>query len=168
MVAAFALAACESTRDAVDRNMITRDETKQIAEQPFKDFNLTHDEIPALLQTAVANPYAAPKPYRCGQIVKEVEALDALLGPDFDTPHDADSGITRQKAMDAARDGASSWIPFRGLVRWASGADRHAREMRRAILAGQVRRAYLKGLKEKLSCRAAPVQQTASLPDRKH
>jgi hypothetical protein len=40
--------------------------------------------------------------------------------------------------------------------------------MRRAILAGQVRRAYLKGLKEKLSCRAAPVQQTASLPDRKH
>jgi len=136
--AAFALllAGCESTREKVDQNMITRDETRQIAEQPFKDVNLTHDEIPPLLQAAVENPYAPPKPYRCDAIQHEVADLAVVLGPDFDDPHDPNSGVTREKAMDLARNAASSWIPFRWVVRWASGADRHAREMRRAVLAG--------------------------------
>jgi hypothetical protein len=148
----------------VDKNMITRDETRTIAAQPFKDFNLTHDEIPLSLQVAMANPYAPPKPYRCDEIQIEVADLNTLLGPDFDTPHDPDSGVTRAKLLDAARNEASSWIPLRSLVRWASGADRHAREMRRAVLAGQVRRAYLKGLREKLRCRVVTADRKAAPP----
>jgi hypothetical protein len=48
--------------------------------------------------------------------------------------------------MDARRGEASGWIPLPSMVRWATGPDRHAREMRRAMLAGNVRRGYLKGV----------------------
>lgn len=37
-------------------------------------------------------------------------------------------------------------IPFRGVVRRVSGADRHAKAVERAYQAGRLRRAFLKGL----------------------
>lgn len=170
-LAAFAalslvLGGCETMRDArkkVDDNMITRDETTAIAEQPLKDFNVMHDEVPQELQVLVTNPYAPPKPYRCDTIQRELVSLRVLIGPDFDEPHDPNAGVTRGKLLDMAEGTASSWIPFRNVVRWATGADRHQREMKRAILAGQVRRAYLKGIGAKLNCQTTVVdRQTAS------
>ena len=43
-------------------------------------------------------------------------------------------------------------IPFRGVVRKLSGAESHDRLVQSAIIAGNVRRAYLKGLGEARGC----------------
>jgi len=88
--------------------------------------------------------------------------LDSILGPDLEGQPGASSRpiISRESAersaRSAARGAASSWIPFRGFVRELTGAERHSRAVKEAVLAGMVRRAYLKGLREQLQCRAPP------------
>ena len=47
---------------------------------------------------------------------------------------------------------ASDAIPFRGWVRKLTGAERHDSFVQAAIIAGGVRRAYLKGLGEARGC----------------
>jgi hypothetical protein len=68
-----------------------------------------------------------------------------------------------EAALDAIADFASRVIPYRGWVRRLSGAESHQKRMRAAISAGEVRRAYLKGLGEQLRCAppAAPVRKKA-------
>ena len=58
-----------------------------------------------------------------------------------------------EKGASAARDKAVSIVssktnilPFRGAIRYVSGADRHTRAVARAYDAGKLRRAFLKGL----------------------
>ena len=47
---------------------------------------------------------------------------------------------------------ANALIPWQGVVRFVSGADARDRRVRRAIIAGATRRAYLKGLGEEKGC----------------
>jgi hypothetical protein len=58
------------------------------------------------------------------------------------------------------RSGAQSLVPFRGFMRTLSGAERADRIVRESIIAGGVRRAFLKGLGLHLKCPqpAAPTQ----------
>ncbi|MDP3591056.1 MAG: hypothetical protein Q8R94_04200, partial [Phenylobacterium sp.] len=56
-------------------------------------------------------------------------------------------------ALGAVAGLASSVIPFRSRVRQLSGAERHDSLVTDAVLAGAVRRAYMKGLGEAKSCR---------------
>jgi len=51
-----------------------------------------------------------------------------------------------------AKGGVSSVIPYRGVVRQLTGAEKRARSRNDALLAGTVRRAYLKGYAEMLRC----------------
>ena len=46
----------------------------------------------------------------------------------------------------------SDFIPFRSLVREATGASEHERKLRSAFQGGVARRAYLKGVGAQLGC----------------
>jgi hypothetical protein len=86
----------------------------------------------------------------------DIQALDAVLGADLDTPPPPnDPGLIERGgdvAVDALRSAAGSVVPFRGWVRKLSGAERYERSVIAAIAAGTVRRAYLKGLGQAQAC----------------
>lgn len=126
--------------------------------QPLQDFNLQKVEIPHVLRSAIAEPYK-PAPRDCAGIAREVVALDAVLGVDLDRdPVEPDH--VGEFMEGAVRDFATSWIPFRSIVRGASGAAAHSRKAELAIVAGGIRRGYLKGAGERAGCKppAAPLR----------
>ena len=120
------------------------------ATSPLNDFNLSRDKVPDILLEARKNPYARSKHMRCPEIASKVGELDAVLGEDIDV---AERKGRKTGPGDIAKWAVGSFIPFRGLVREISGARRHEAEFRDAIVAGMMRRAYLKGLGEQKNCR---------------
>ncbi|MFT3996596.1 MAG: hypothetical protein QM667_04245 [Asticcacaulis sp.] len=120
---------------------------------PLGDLNLRKLDIPDILIAARNAPYELKGLETCAALSTEVTALDAVLGPDIDSPKSEDERNLTQKGQDmadrsavgAVRDASTGIIPFRGMVRKVSGADRHQRDIEAAIEAGQSRRAFLKG-----------------------
>jgi hypothetical protein len=141
----------------------TSDQVKQgsvqgAATTPLRDLNVMKVEIPDILLEAARDPYKRPpRNWRCATLVGLLRPLEAALGPDLDQPADDDRDLTdrgKSTALSVAGDLAGSAIPFRGVVRRLSGAASHDRRVQEAILAGSVRRAYLKGLGEARGCPA--------------
>ncbi len=88
----------------------------------------------------------------CGGLGSEIEALDAALGPDADVdPPSADRNDLGLRLVVA---GVRSAIPYFGWVRRLSGAERRERKVLAAREAGNIRRAYLKGLGQGIGCPA--------------
>lgn len=144
-VGTLVLAGCASQ----DVNQATK-----AAVTPLSDLNLVKEEIPAVLLSAKAHPYALPEDGQCDYLHTHIQELDAVLGPDLDAPasEHRPSLIERGaeeakgsfiKAIGRTTEGA---IPFRNWVRKLSGAERHSRKITAAITAGSIRRAFLKGL----------------------
>ncbi len=135
---------------------------------PLRDFNVVRIEIPPVLQAARENPYALPERLDCGALQFHIAQLDLVLGPDLDVPSDptnrslfARGGeAASNAALDAVRDATTGWIPFRNVVRRLTGASQAESDLKAAVLAGTVRRAYLKGLGETHGCAtpAAPMR----------
>ncbi|WP_234413647.1 hypothetical protein [Ideonella sp. A 288] len=152
------LSACASSPDKPGNGSVAGAVTA-----PLGDLNLVKADIPAPLQAALKAPYAPPAATGCAALAAEVQALDAVLGADLDTPPAADDpglvdrtgGQVGNAAVGALRGAAEGVVPFRGWVRKLSGAERYSREVAASIAAGAVRRAYLKGLGQSQSC-AAP------------
>ena len=128
---------------------------------PLEDFNLKRQEIPEILESAITKPYDLTGLDHCEAIAAEVSKLDSLLGKDFDEPPpppdqrtNTEKGreFANNSAVGALRNATRSIIPFRGIVRQVTGADRHQKEMDNAIQAGKVRRAYLKGVGMNKNC----------------
>jgi hypothetical protein len=138
----------------------------EAARTPFSDLNLMRQEIPAVLRSAHKAPYEIPVDPSCDGITKEVEALDAALGADLDTPATESNPSLIERGADALGDSASGaikgavegLIPYRSWLRKLTGAERYSREVLAAVAAGTVRRAYLKGIGQAQGCRepAAP------------
>ena len=127
----------------------------QAATTPLADLNIVRAEIPPVLAAAQKAPYAAPVDKGCTAIGTEVQALDAALGADLDTPTtDVNPSLIERSANDALRRTAEGVIPFRGWVRKLTGAERYSREVAAAIAAGTIRRAYLKGMGAAAGCDA--------------
>lgn len=134
----------------------------QAAVAPLSDLNLVQDKIPPLLQAAQKAPYALPADRSCQALAADIQALDAVLGADLDTPLSEDdpslldqgTGAAGDAAIGTVRSTTEGVIPFRGWVRKLTGAERHARAVSAAIAAGMVRRAYLKGLGQAAGCQA--------------
>ena len=127
----------------------------QVARQPLTDFNLSETEIPEILTRIAAAPYAPPAKSTCPALHGEIDAITQVVGPDVDPASPGESGITDragEAAWGTARGAAEGWIPFHGVVRELSGAAAHDRQVQRAILAGFVRRAYLRGLAASWRC----------------
>jgi hypothetical protein len=123
---------------------------------PLNDLNVVRAEIPPVLLAAQKAPYAAPADKTCAALATDVQALDAVLGADLDTPHtEGKPSLIERGGSQVLQSAAEGVIPFRGWVRKLSGAERYSREVAAAIFAGTVRRAYLKGLGGAAGC-AAP------------
>jgi hypothetical protein len=128
--------------------------------------------IPAVLLEAQRAPYAEPADGTCAGIEAQVIALDAVLGADLDTPQTPinrsliDRGATAatQAATQQVRGAAESVVPFRGWVRYLSGAERYSREVVAAIAAGTARRSYLKGMGYVRGCRPPAAPATSDRP----
>ncbi len=128
------------------------------ATTPITDLNLQKDEIPDILKQARKDPYDHTGLRRCSEIASAVGELDAILGDDLDI---AERKGGKLGAGEIAQMAVGSFIPFRGLIREISGAKGHEREFRDAIVAGMMRRSYLKGLGQQKGCRypARPATQ---------
>ncbi|WP_374570433.1 hypothetical protein [Phenylobacterium sp.] len=170
ILAGAALAvACQTTQGAEAREppapeaATTTDTMGDAMRQPLTDLNIAPEEIPTALKEAAAAPYAAPADGPCAAIAEEIGRLDGALGPDLDAAAPAEPGQGVKLAAGALRSLTTGWIPFRGVLRHLTGAEAHAEAVREAVLAGAVRRAYLKGLGEKQGCTppAAPQRQPA-------
>ena len=136
-------------------------------EVPLEDLNLKREKIPKELRR-VERVYPDVPPESCFMIAFEIRELNAVLGPDEDDPSDPEEALSlraraKARAGDVARDGvkdvAADQIPFRDLIRRASGAKRHARKRDEAYIRGAARRTYLKGLGDAMGCDDARVKR---------
>lgn len=116
---------------------------------PLTDLNLAQEEVAQVLLEARAEPYSRRGITGCNDILREVGNLDAVLGDDFDTDPPTERGIS---VTNLAQRVLGSFIPFRGVIRELSGARAQEFELREAIAAGLMRRAYLKGIGQEMDC----------------
>lgn len=141
----------------------TRAEFEDAALAPLSDLNLRRTPIPERL-AAIETPYG-PVSLNCIDIASEVESLTMILGPDLDyqpPPDEAEdddedlsdmaSDEATNYALDTVESTTTSFIPFRSVVRRATGATAHEKALRRAYEIGMQRRAYIKGVGRALSC----------------
>lgn len=166
IVAAGLIAGCST---AVDR---TQAGLGDAAMAPLTDLNLRRTEVPALLE-AIKSPYEPIPVVRCQEIGVAVAELTNILGPDSDAPPAPEASLADQAGSGAAdltlntvSSTMTDFIPFRSVVREASGASAHARKLRAAYERGVARRAYLKGVGAQLGCAppAAPEPNAGMTP----
>lgn len=122
-----------------------QDQVGDAMQQPFRDISWMREDPPEILKHAVLEPYRLAEEIQCEEIMSEIIALDLLLGPDVD-----EYEVDEQSGGDAfglAADAVASFIglPFRGVLRWVSGADEREKVLADAILSGVARRSFLKG-----------------------
>jgi hypothetical protein len=129
----------------------TRDGFSDAALSPLEDLNLKRREIPPLL-AAMESPYHLPAELTCEELDRKIAELDGVLGPDWDAPKPDERLKTEvlgdeaaEAALGAVESGVTGWIPFRGLIRKATGAESHEKKYNRAYKIGAQRRTYLKG-----------------------
>lgn len=146
------------SRIAADTVTGTAEGAWHTVQMPFEDLGFKEQPIPEKLQVIQKNPYNLPKETTCEEIRKELDELDRLLGPDVCTPENP-TGLMPTRKGEYVEDGASAirnqavgivddyvGLPFRGIIRRLSGAERHAKEVVKAYQAGNLRRAFLKGI----------------------
>jgi hypothetical protein len=160
-------------------DQLKRESVQGAATTPLRDLNVVRAKIPEVLLQAMDDPYARPpRTFKCAALAALIRPLDEVLGPDIDRLPVGDENLMdrgKSSALGVAGDLAAGAIPFRGVVRKLSGAEAHDRLVQSAIIAGNVRRAYLKGLGESKGCmppatpsheRAAMKQAESNLPMR--
>lgn len=157
-----ALTACASvssnSSDTVDT---TSEGLGEAVLSPLEDVNIKRDEIPIVLR-GLLGPYPLEAPESCTAIAAHVRDLNAALGPDEDDPEAQEDESLGEKAgegtLSVISSAASDIIPFRSVVRYATGATAHEAKVRAAYERGIARRAYLKGIGQIRGCEppAAP------------
>jgi putative hemolysin len=143
LLAAAALAGCATQARQGERDV------GDAVQQPMRDLSLIRDMAPPSLTQAAVAPYAAPAAVNCAALRGQLVELDTALGPDVDTPAES-SDTMSGLAGDLVR--GALGLPFRGIVRRVTGAEQRDAAYRRAVLAGMVRRGYLKGRLAEISC----------------
>lgn len=137
-------------------DQVKRESVQGAVSAPLRDLNVVRTDIPEILLKSLADPYARPPAkWSCRTLINLILPLEEALGPDIDKlPGDDPTLSERGKstALGLGADLASGAIPFRGVVRRVTGAAAHDQLVQNALLAGSVRRAYLKGLGESKGC----------------
>jgi hypothetical protein len=153
LAAALVLVGCTTSGSPTNRP----DAVTGAVQQPFKDLNLVREQTPPVLEAAAKAPYVEMQPLDCAAVRAELAALDHELGPDFDAAEN------RNDAILAGALRSAMGLPFRGVVRKITGAQKRDERREHAILAGIARRGFLKGVDRK-SCNAPPSVQAAETP----
>ena len=120
----------------------------------MSDVNLVHAKIPPVLAQARMRPYVVPEDQTCEALAADVRILDEVLGPDVDArDSESDAGSVERgsaavghEAVGALQGVAEDLVPFRHWVRKLSGAEHYSKKVAAAIVAGTVRRGFLKGI----------------------
>jgi hypothetical protein len=110
------------------------------------------EDPPEVLKRAATAPYDLAADAACVSILDEIAALNGILGPDLDAAETAGRSAGAGMASGLIR--STFGVPFRGVVRRVTGADRREEALKAAILAGVARRAFLKGVARADSCQA--------------
>lgn len=142
-----------------------KSELIETASIPLNDFNIIRPKIPLILEDSHLGPYELPVNTSCDYLNSYVAALDQALGPDVDAPkEEMDESLwergtetVEDYSTDALERAVRGLIPFRSWIRLLSGAESHSALIDRTVASGVVRRAYLKGLRQALSCPMPPV-----------
>jgi hypothetical protein len=145
LAAVLLLAGCATSGSPADQP----DAITGAVQQPFKDLNIVREQTPPVLEAAAKAPYVEIQPLNCDAVRAELAALDKELGPDFDAAENKNDDILAGALRSAMG------LPFRGVVRRISGAQKRDQKREHAILAGIARRGFLKGVDRK-SCTAPP------------
>ncbi|WP_448585836.1 hypothetical protein [Thermaurantiacus sp.] len=127
-------------------------EVAAILAQPGRDLGIVPTRIPEFLEQLMQNPYSRENARSCREIRQGIAQLSAVIGPDLDEAARADEP-ERRVVRAGLRASVSSVVPFRGLVREATGAAEADRRRARAIDAAIARRGFLRGLAEARGCR---------------
>lgn len=141
------------TKGASAEDVDSLDDTPNFGEAvltPLGDINLRKAEIPYLL-ASMDNPYLMPADSSCQKLMVEIDKLTQLLGSDV-VDSDESKGSTRQVALNAVSSTVGGLIPFRSLIRTATGASKHDKEIERSYRKGVARRGYLKGIAAAKKC----------------
>jgi len=113
---------------------------------------LTGADVPPLLKDIKAEPYQAPTAPACLTIPFELQQINELIGADIDTPPEHQDKSLTDRGAQMAR----GLLPYGGVVRFVTGANKKDQELREAVLAGYARRGYLRGVQANLKCQADP------------
>ena len=122
------------------------------AVQPLRDLSVIQETAPDVLLRAAIAPYDLTQARDCASLQAELRALDDALGPDL-TPNGKTAGVS-VGGLAADLVAGVVGLPFRGAVRWASGARSREAGLKAAVLAGMVRRGFLKGRQGLMACDA--------------
>ena len=135
LVCIMGLSACTTTKKA----------SSDIANAPVKALNLKNVKIPESLK-GVDNPYTGAQNSTCADMKAEIVELTEFVGPDWDSEeHYSKTGGKGRGFFDAI-------LPYGGLVRFASGANKHEKKVLQAADYAGVRRAHLKTLSADKGC----------------
>lgn len=134
---------------------------------PLSDLNLVRTSIPVILISAQKAPYALKETDSCETHLAELDALNDVLGSDLDELKYDDKGNLIEQggaalgdaAVGALRGVTEGVIPFRSWIRKLTGAERYAKDVAAASMAGLVRRAFLKGVVKMKTCTLPKVEK---------
>lgn len=138
------LSACASFIDEVDHFRFA-------AMSPLRDFNLTQEPIPGQLQS-LAQPYGYVDQSGCQAWGQEIHDLETALSTNegrrvgFRRDSETFTGRTGNLRDSGVRSATSQFIPFRSVVRQASGASRFEQRAENASDRARYRIGYLVGL----------------------
>lgn len=149
LVLCASLAAC-ATR-AYDRTRTQRPFSGAV-EEPLRDLSLLRDAPPPILTAAAEAPFSLAPDATCEAVLQDIAALDAILGPDVDTTQDPEGGAINGTELLTGAIGGVWSLPYRSIIRRVTGARQRESALRRAILAGMVRRGFLKGVAARAEC----------------
>lgn len=134
-----------------DKNVLDRAEL--VASQPLKDLGAIRQNPPPVLIEAAKAPYSLAGLRGCRDYLAEIDRLSAVLGPDLDKVDEEGNLQAGQVAQAGASAVVNSLIPFRGIVREATGAAAAERRLQRILAAGFARRGFLHGTAKARGCR---------------
>ncbi len=132
------------------------DTAGDIVEKPLKDLNILKDKIPPELEAIMERPYDLGAMKSCSQYSAAIKRLTGVLGPDVDSPQAQSKGddeTATEYAIQGARSAIGDLLPGSGIIRKVSGAEKAQRRAQAAVLAGGLRRAYIKGTARAKGCK---------------
>lgn len=143
------LTACETTSDPVDPGLAVTRSIEKTVEKPFEIINLGQEEVPENMRK-LTRPYVLSGTETCATVQAEIEKLNAFLGTDYF--NGAKETSFEEKFADEVANVATGFIPYKGVIRFISGAKDREAAIRTATNLGNARRGYLHGWADTRGC----------------